>query len=430
VLTVGDELLRGEIVDSNKSFLSERLLEIDIETTRHVTVGDTADEIAVQLRAAAEHARVVLVSGGLGPTRDDITSAVVARTFGRELIRRPEEVERIRAFFASLGREMAENNAKQADFPEGAELLPNPLGTAPGFLLEAEQTLFFCVPGVPRELYRMVDEQVLPRLREQRIGGPSEGVARALLLRTFGLGESALDRELSDLSDASRGVTLGFRTQFPDNLVRVVARGADDAVARARLDEAVAEVKRRLGSLVVGEGDAPMESVVGRLLIDGKHTVAVAESCSGGLIASLLTDVPGSSAYLLEGVVAYSNEAKIRGLGVSADDLAAHGAVSQAVAEQMARGVRDRAGAEFGMATTGIAGPDGGSEEKPVGTVYVALAGEREVAARRYQLFTDRARNKRLSAQIALDWLRRRVLGLEIPDETFPRLRGSGGSRG
>ncbi len=428
VLTVGDELLRGEIVDSNKSFLSERLLELDIETTRHVTVSDTADEIAVQLRAAALHARVVLVSGGLGPTRDDITTAVVARTFGRELIRRPEEVERIRAFFASLGREMAENNAKQADFPDDAELLPNPVGTAPGFLLEVEQTLFFCMPGVPRELYRMVDEQVLPRLREHRIGGPREGVVRALLLRTFGLGESALDRELSDLSDASRGVTLGFRTQFPDNLVRVVARGADDAVARARLDEAVAEVKRRLGSLVVGEGDAPMESVVGRLLIDGKHTVAVAESCSGGLVASLLTDVPGSSAYLLEGVVAYSNEAKIRGLGVSPDDLAAHGAVSQSVAEQMARGVRERAGAEFGVATTGIAGPDGGSEEKPVGTVYVAMASEREVAARRYQLFTDRARNKRLTAQIALDWLRRRVLGLEIPDETFPRLRGSGGS--
>ena len=173
-----------------------------------------------------------------------------------------------------------------------------------------------------------------------------------------------------------------------------------------------------------------MESVVGRLLIDGKHTVAVAESCSGGLIASLLTDVPGSSAYLLEGVVAYSNEAKIRGLGVSPDDLAAHGAVSQAVAEQMARGVRERAGAEFGVATTGIAGPDGGTDEKPVGTVYVAMASEREVAARRYQLVTDRARNKRLTAQIALDWLRRRVLGLEIPDETFPRLRGSGGSGG
>jgi nicotinamide-nucleotide amidase len=429
VLTIGDELLRGEIVDSNKSFLSERLLQLDIETTRHVTVADDAAEIAAQLRAAAEHARVVLISGGLGPTRDDITTAVVAETFGRPLRRRPEEVERIRAFFESVGREMAENNAKQADFPEGAEVLPNPLGTAPGFMLEAKGALFFCMPGVPRELYRMVDEEVLPRIRANSRVGTPDGVSRALLLRTFGLGESALDRDLSDLSDAGRGVLLGFRTQFPDNLVRVVARGADDAAARARLDEAVAEVKRRLGPLVVGEGDAPMEHVVGRLLIDGKHTVAIAESCTGGLIASLLTDVPGSSGYLLEGVVAYSNEAKMRELGVSAEDLDAHGAVSEPVACQMARGIRERAGARYGVATTGVAGPDGGSEEKPVGTVYVALADEREVTARRYQLFTDRARNKRLSAQIALDWLRRRVQGLELPDETFPRLRGGGGGR-
>lgn len=432
VLTIGDELLRGEIVDSNKSFLSERLLRLDIPTTRHVTVADDADEISAQLREAARHARVVLVSGGLGPTRDDITTAVLADTFGRELIRRPEEVERIRAFFASVGREMAENNAKQADFPEGAEVLPNPIGTAPGFMLEAEATLFFCMPGVPRELYRMVDEEVLPRIRTHALVTTPGEVTRALLLRTFGLGESSLDRELRDLSDAARGIALGFRTQFPDNLVRVVARGSDDAQARARLDEAVAEVKRRLGPLVVGEGDAPMESVVGRLLIEGKHSVAVAESCTGGLIASLLTDVPGSSAYLLEGVVAYSNEAKIRDLGVSPADLEQHGAVSQAVAEQMARGVRERTGAEFGIATTGIAGPDGGSDDKPVGTIWVGLArgstgaAGSEVTARRYQLFTDRARNKRLTAQIALDWLRRSVLGLELPDETFPRLRGTG----
>ncbi len=425
ILTIGDELLRGEIVDSNKSFLSERLLQLEIQTRRHVTVADDADEITGVLREAAAQAQVVLISGGLGPTRDDITTAVVARTFGRALIRRPEEVERIRAFFASVGREMAENNAKQADFPEGAEVLPNPLGTAPGFMLEAEGTLFFCVPGVPRELYRMVDEEILPRLRAHPLVATPGEVVRARLLRTFGLGESTLDRELRDLTDEARGISLGFRTQFPDNLVRIVARGADAADAGARLDAAVAEVKRRLGPLVVGESERSLEAVVGELLIDGKYTVAIAESCTGGLIASLLTDVPGSSAYLIEGVVAYSNEAKIRELGVSPDDLDEHGAVSERVAEQMARGIRERSGAQFGVATTGIAGPGGGSDEKPVGTVYVALATEQGSTARRYQLFTDRARNKRLTAQIALDWLRRQVLGLELPDETFPRLGGT-----
>ncbi len=429
VLTIGDELLRGEIVDSNKSFLSERLLGLDIEATRHVTVADDAGEIAAQLREAVASAQVLLISGGLGPTRDDITTEVVARTFGRRLVRRPEEVERIRAFFASIGREMAENNAKQADFPEGAEVLPNPLGTAPGFMLPVEESLIFCMPGVPRELYRMVDEEVVPRLRAHpRVTRP-EGVVRARLLRTFGLGESTLDQELRDLSDEDSGVTLGFRTQFPDNLVRVVARGADAASAEARLEAAVAEVERRLGDIVVGPDDRPLEAVVGQLLIDGKHTVALAESCTGGLIASLLTDVPGSSAYLLEGVVAYSNDAKVRDLGVSPADLEAHGAVSQPVAEQMARGVRERSGADLGVATTGITGPGGGSDDKPVGTVYVALATRDSASARRYQLLTDRARNKRLTAQIALDWLRRQVQGLELPDETFPRLRGTGRRR-
>ncbi|MBW2281637.1 MAG: competence/damage-inducible protein A [Deltaproteobacteria bacterium] len=425
VLTIGDELLRGEIVDSNKSFLSERLLGIEIETTRHVTVADDADEIAAQLRAAVASARVVLVSGGLGPTRDDITTAVVASTFDRPLVRRPEEVDRIRAFFESIGREMAENNAKQADFPEGAEVLSNPLGTAPGFMLAVEGSLVFCMPGVPRELYRMVDDEVVPRLRADPQVSTPRGVVRARLLRTFGLGESTLDQELSDLSDEASGVVLGFRTQFPDNLVRVVARGADAATAEARLEAAVAEVERRLGDIVVGAGDRPLEAIVGELLIEGKHTVALAESCTGGLIASLLTDVPGSSGYLLEGVVAYSNEAKVRDLGVSAADLEAHGAVSQPVAEQMARGVRERSGAELALATTGIAGPGGGTDEKPVGTVWVALATSDSVSARRYQLFTDRSRNKRLTAQIALDWLRRQVQGLELPDETFPRLRGT-----
>jgi len=421
VLTIGDELLRGEIVDSNKSFLSERLLQLDLETFRHVTVGDVADDISEQLRQGVQSARVVLVSGGLGPTRDDITTEVVASTFGRRLVRRPAELERIRAFFASVGREMADNNAKQADFPDGAEVLANPVGTAPGFMLDIEDTLIFCMPGVPRELYKMMDEQVLPRVRDRFA---PDGVVRATLLRTFGLGESTLDNELADIGDAAGGIALGFRTQFPDNLVRVVARGPDDATARDRLARAVAEVRERLGPLVLGESERTLDAIVGELLIDGKHTVAVAESCTGGLIASMLTDVPGSSAYLLEGIVAYSNEAKIRDLGVAADLLAEHGAVSEPVVRQMAEGVRARSGAEFALATTGIAGPDGGTEDKPVGTVWIGLAHPQGTDVRRYQLFTDRARNKRLTAQIALDWLRRRVLGLDLPDETFPRLRG------
>ena len=421
IVTIGDELLRGEIVDSNKSFLSERLLLVELECERHVTVADDRAAIEETLREAARRARVVLVTGGLGPTLDDITTEVAAAAFGRELARDPEQLERIAAYFRSVGREMSENNAKQADFPEGAEVLPNPIGTAPGFGLEADGALLFFMPGVPRELYRMMDDQVLPRL-ERRL--ERERVVRARLLRTFGLGESTLDNELGDLDRQDPDVTLGFRTQFPDNLVRVLVRAATEAEAVRKLDAVTGEIEKRLGPLLVGPGEQQMPEIVGRLLLETGTTLAVAESCTGGLIASRLTDVPGSSGYLLEAIVAYSNRSKLRHLGVRARDLEVHGAVSEPVALQMAVGVRERSGADLGVATTGIAGPTGGTPEKPVGTVVIALADADGEHVRSYQLMRERSRNKELAAQLALEWIRRRLLGVELPDESFPRLRG------
>jgi nicotinamide-nucleotide amidase len=259
VVTIGDELLRGEIVDSNKSFLSERLLRLDLEAARHVSVRDRAEEIGELLAEAARRAALVLCSGGLGPTRDDITTEVVASTFGRKLVRDAASLERLRAYFASVGREMSENNAKQADFPEGAEILPNAAGTAPGFLLETPPAgaLVVCLPGVPRELYRMMDEQVMPRLEAHlaRRGAAAPRTVRAALIRTFGIGESALDRDLADLARGDPDLLLGFRTQFPDNLVRVVARGASAAEAEAKLESTVAEVLRRLGPLALDRSE-------------------------------------------------------------------------------------------------------------------------------------------------------------------------------
>ncbi len=424
VVTIGDELLRGEIVDSNKSFLSDRLLRLDLETARHVSVPDDAAAIEEVLCEAASRARVVIVSGGLGPTRDDITTEVAARAFGRRLLRDAMVLKEIRAFFHSLGREMAENNAKQADFPEGAEVLPNPLGTAPGFMLQAEAALLFFAPGVPRELQRMTDEEILPRIQAQ-LG--HRGVVRALLLRTFGLGESTLDHELQDLARSDPDVMLGFRTQFPDNLVRVLGRAADEAEAEKKLRDVVDRIHTQLGELVLGEGERPLEEIVGELLRERHLSLAVAESCTGGLLTSRITDVPGSSHYLVGAVVSYADEAKVRELGVSAADLKAHGAVSEPVAQQMAEGVRRRAGADLGLATTGIAGPGGGSPEKPVGTVCVALSDAEGTVVRSYQLMRDRTHNKLLASQLALDWVRRRLLGLEIGTETFPRLLGTGG---
>jgi nicotinamide-nucleotide amidase len=432
VVTIGDELLRGEIVDSNKSHLSQRMLALDLESARHVSVPDDPTAIEEVLRDAASRARVVLVSGGLGPTRDDITTEVAARTFGRKLYRDEAALEHVRAFFRRFNREMAENNAKQADFPEGAVVLANPLGTAPGFMLEVTSaadgvlTQLFFMPGVPRELYRMLDEEVMPRIAD-RLG--KGRVVRARLLRTFGIGESNLDRNLSDIARGDADVVLGFRTQFPDNLVRILVRAADDASASHKLDALEHEIRTRLGDLVLGEGERGLEEIVAGLLRDKKLTIAVAESLTGGLVTSRLTDVPGSSAFLLAAFVTYANDAKVRELGVDPDALAQHGAVSEAVARQMAEGARRRAGTDIGVATTGVAGPDGGSAEKPVGTVWIALADAAGTIAHRYQMMTERRRNKELASQLALDWVRRRVLGLPITGEIFPRLQGESEAR-
>jgi len=427
ILTIGDELLRGEIIDSNKSFLSDRLLGLDIETRFHSSVRDDPPDMIDAFHRAASRVDVVLVSGGLGPTRDDLTSEVLAQAFDRELVLDPEALETIRAFFRSVGREMTENNASQARFPDAAEVLPNPIGTAPGFLLEAQDTLFFCMPGVPREMHRMMDEQVLPRI-SARQGGEASAV-RATLLRTFGMGESTLDAELADLARGG-DVSLGFRTSFPDNYLRPLARAATAEEAEAKLAKLCELIRGRLGPLVYAEGDETLEAVAGRLLREQGVTIAVAESCTGGLVAQKLTEVPGSSAYFQGGVVAYANAAKQQLLGVPEALLEQHGAVSEACARAMAEGVRSRFGTDLGVATTGISGPDGGTPEKPVGLVHVALARAEGTHADHFVFPLDRTRHRLLTAQVALDWVRRALLGVELAGPTLLRRTGGGSAPG
>ena len=442
IITIGDEILRGEIVDSNKALIAERLLRLDVECHYQSSVRDERTDMDFSFRQAAERADVVLISGGLGPTRDDITTEVMAETFGRELELDEASLEQIRVFFARLDREMADVNRKQAFFPTGAEVLANPVGTAPGFMLEHEGTLFFCMPGVPHELSLMLDEQVLPRVAKRAGGGAV--FVRARLLKTFGIGESSLEAELADLA-RDGDVEIGFRTTFPDNFLRVVARGESAEAADARIADMELAVGKRLGDLIYGADEDTMSTVVGRLLRNAGASVATAESCTGGGIAERLTDVPGSSEYFMGGVVAYSNEAKEAMLGVPAELLAEHGAVSSPVAKAMAEGVRERfgtksgtrsgtesgteSGTTYGLATTGISGPGGGSEDKPVGLVYVALAQADGPAAHSthvegFVFPLDRARHRTLTAQIGLDWLRRVVQGLPLVGPSLLRRQG------
>ena len=433
ILTVGDEILRGEIVDSNKAFLAEQLLTLEIECDHQVSVRDDPEDMTDALRRAVGRSDVVLVSGGLGPTRDDLTTEIVASTFGRELVLDDASLEAIRAFFERLGREMAENNAKQAYFPRDAEILPNPAGTAPGFLVEEQGCLVVCLPGVPRELHRMMAEQVLPRLAKRLSAAtPDARVMRSVLLRTFGVGESSLDSVLKDLASGP-GLSLGFRTSFPDNFLRPVARAATEQAADEKLSQLVAAIRERLGPVVYGEGDESMAAVVGRKLREQGQRLAVAESCTGGLIAERMTDVAGASEYFAGGVVAYANEAKQSLLGVPTELLERYGAVSEPVARAMAEGVRDRFGVERGLATTGISGPGGGSDEKPVGLVYIALATPEDTHCDEFVFALDRARHRSLTSQVALDWVRRSLAGYELEGPSLVRrggasMPGAGGS--
>ena len=436
ILTIGDEVVRGEIVDSNKALIAQRLLELDLECQYQASVRDDPADMQAAFRLAIQRSDLVIVSGGLGPTRDDITAEVLSGTLGRELEFDQDSLDHMRRFFARVGREMAETNRKQALFPSGADILPNPEGTAPGFSVEEEGTAFFCLPGVPRELARMLDEQVFPRV-EARLEAVGEVVRiRTRMLRTFGMGESTLEKELSGIA-RDGDVELAFRTSFPDNFLRVMARGSSVEEADLKIASVAKQIRERLGDLVYGEGNDPMEAVVGRLLTEQGRSVAVAESCTGGGIAQKLTAIAGSSAYFLGGVVAYSNDAKQKMLGVSQQLIEAHGAVSAQVAQAMAEGVCERLGADFGLATTGISGPGGGSPEKPVGLVYVALCqpnrGESSpgfVHVERFEFTVDRPRHQILTVQTALDWLRRRLLGHEIVGPGLLRRSGGGSSCG
>ncbi|MFQ5456944.1 MAG: competence/damage-inducible protein A [Myxococcota bacterium] len=410
IIAIGNEVLNGEIVNSNAGFIASRLGDAGWRVVRHTVVADDEADILQAFGEAEARARVVIVSGGLGPTRDDITSACAARFFGVERHLDKEVLAGIRAFFERVNYPMTENNRNQALFPEGAVVLPNPMGTAPGFRMARGERHFFFVPGVPREMKRMLDHEILPFLEGLLAPGSHR---TAVLLRVFGIGESRLDELLSDATHGIPGTSMGFRADFPENLLRLVAEGSDAREAEDRLKRLRSEVEARLGELVLGESDRRIEAIVGELLRDRGLRIATAESCSGGLLAHRLTNVPGSSDYFERGLVTYSNLAKCESLGVPEDLIRAEGAVSEAVAAAMAEGVRRLSKADIGVGITGIAGPSGGTAEKPVGLVFIGLASAEGTQAHRLKFFGDRERVKNWSAAVALNMVRMHILGLK-----------------
>jgi nicotinamide-nucleotide amidase len=387
-------------VDTNSPWLMDRLWDLGVMVRRKTLVGDDRDDLAAAVRETTARSEVVVMSGGLGPTEDDLTAEVVASVLGVPLEVDPASLEAIRARFARLGREMTPNNAKQARFPRGATVLPNRFGTAPGFLVATGRGELVALPGVPVEYRGLGEEWVLPRIAARLAGVPA-----FRLVKLFGVPESHADQRMRPLMDdpANAGVRWGYRAHWPEIHVKWAVSGPG---AEARADEILDRVRRLFGPSIFGEGKEELPGlVVERLLARGER-VALAESCTGGLLAETLTTVPGASGAFDLGVVAYANEAKTRILGVPPGLLAAHGAVSAPVAGALAEGVRASAGATWGIGVTGIAGPGGGTPEKPVGTVFLGLAGPAgtEVAERLYR--GDRERIRRQAAFEALNLLR------------------------
>ncbi|MEM8607899.1 MAG: competence/damage-inducible protein A [Myxococcota bacterium] len=410
VLSIGTELTRGELINSNAAWLSEALTKLGFEVVEHATVDDDLDRIVTVLRRFAELHRVVVCTGGLGPTTDDLTTEAVARAAEVGLVRDERVVEGIRAKFKAFGRVMPESNAKQGDFPEGATVLENTMGTAPGFAVELGGARMFFVPGVPREMKHLFAEAIEPAIAPM-----VERRTHQVHLRSFGMTESGVGQALKDLENKHEGLTLGYRASFPEIEVKVHVRAESPEAARDRAERIADEVEGRLGHAVFGGRDDTFPAVVGAVLRDHEMKLAVAESCTGGRVGEMLTRIPGSSDYLLLDAVVYANDAKEAVLGVDRAILEEHGAVSSETAAAMAEGALRVVDADIAVSITGIAGPGGGTDDKPVGTVWFGLArrGEPTVTKHR-KLPWGRERVQILSSYVALEMVRRAVLGRDL----------------
>lgn len=406
IIAIGSELLAPDRTDTNSLWLTEKLNRLGIEVKLKTIVGDDDARLEEAIKDAVRRSKVVITTGGLGPTEDDITRKIAARALGRRLLLDEAVLADIRQRFQSFGIAMPERNSRQAMVIEEAEVLPNPNGTAPGMFIDHQGTMIVLLPGPPREMRPMFETHVSPKL-STRVG--SLRVMRRLL-RVAGLGESAVDEKIAPIYTQYNNPQTTILFNQSEIEIHLTARGRTEAEADALLDRLSGEIEERLGNAVFSFAGETMEEVVGLKLSVGGYTVSVAESCTGGLIAQRLTDVPGSSKYFIEGVVAYANDAKTRDLDVEPILLLEHGAVSAPVAEAMAEGIRKRAGTDFGLSVTGIAGPGGGTEEKPVGLVYIALADEVKTEHRKLQLPGDRNLIRWRASQAALDLLRRRLI--------------------
>jgi len=407
ILSVGTELLLGDILNTNSQYLNRRLADLGISVYFNTTVGDNPQRLKKALEIAFSRSDMVIATGGLGPTKDDLTKEVSAEFFGKKLILHEESLNRIKEFFEKRGLPLTEGNVKQAYIIEGSKVIPNDWGTAPGIIYENNGKILILLPGPPREMIPMFETYVVPYLLTL-----SSETIQSKVLRVCGLGESFMEERIKDLIENQTNPTIAPYAKEGEAILRITAKAKSKEEAEKLIEEVEKEIRKRLGDFIYGEGDITLEEVVVKLLIEKGITIAVAESCTGGMISARIVNVPGVSKVFKEGIIAYSNESKIKRLNISEETLKKYGAVSKECALEMARNVAMISGADIGLSSTGIAGPEGGTSDKPVGLVYLGLYMNGVENYKELKLSGDRNRIRLYTTINALDFLRRHILNL------------------
>ena len=412
IVATGTELLLGETLNTSVHFLTGKLSSLGIEVDYHTTVGDNSERLEQVLRQAIERTDLLVTTGGLGPTVDDLTKELVAKVLDIKMELDPSSLEQIKQFFGRRKAPMPLNNEKQAYFPQNSKILPNPIGTAPGAIIEKNGKTVIILPGPPFEMTPMFNTYVWPEL--QKNIDPNAERMNERVLKVFGMGESAIEEVLADLMSLTN-LSMSLLAKRAEMHIRLVARSSRKMSTEADevLNRAEEEIRRRLGNKVFGRDQETMIGIVGQLLKNQQLTIATAESCTGGLLGASLTQEPGSSGFYLGGVISYSNSLKQGLLGVNEESLLKYGAVSEEVASEMAEGIRSKVGADLAISTTGIAGPGGGTDQKPVGLVYVGLATAKGVQVEKIQLYGERESVRQLTVQAALNRVRVHMLNIE-----------------
>lgn len=408
ILSIGDELVLGQTVDTNSAYLSAQLASRGIMTLLHQTVADDMDAMVDMIGYASQRVELIIISGGLGPTDDDLTRQALAQAMGVELVLSDEQLPLIEAIFTRRGKAMPDRNKIQAYHPAGTTMITNTCGTAPGIIAKLNKATIYVTPGVPSEMKVMWELSVLPDIIKLV---PSQRFIQTIKVNTFGRGESTIAEELGELFDRTRNPKVGTTVANGIVSVRIRSEFDNDEKARTELQKTVELVKQAVGCIAYSTEDISLQEVLVQMLIERKLTVATAESCTGGLIAKMLTDIPGSSSAVKGGWVTYANEMKMRELGVPQQMLIDHGAVSEPVAMHMAQSSRQQADSDLAVSVTGIAGPDGGSSEKPVGTVWMGIADRNSATARRFLFNGTRETVRDRTAKMACQMLRLRLLG-------------------